>query len=64
MDPLTNFGPNWAVNIASITIFPVNDNPADSIIIAATGGAGRGEEVGCPGSRFPDLDQRRHDLKL
>ncbi len=42
--PLTNFGPDTAVNIASITIFPVNGNPNDSIIIAATGGASSGEE--------------------
>ncbi len=42
--PLTNFGPDSAVNIASITIFPVNDNPSDSIIIAATGGVSSGEQ--------------------
>jgi subtilisin-like proprotein convertase family protein len=41
--PLTNFGPTAAVNIASITIFPRNDNPDDSIIIAATGGANSGQ---------------------
>ena len=43
--PLTNFGPNSAVNISSITIFPVNDNTNQSIIIAATGGVTSGEEA-------------------
>ena len=51
--PLTNFGPNAAINIASITIFPVNDNPNDSIIIAATGGASSGQEgTDAPGVGF------------
>ena len=51
--PLTNFGPSSAVNIASITIFPVNDNPSDSIIIAATGGDISGEEASdSPGVGF------------
>ena len=40
--PLTNYGPTAAVNIASITIFPRNGDPNDSIIIAATGGANSG----------------------
>ena len=51
--PLTNFGPNSAVNISSITIFPVNDNTNESIIIAATGGASSGEEAtDAPGVGF------------
>jgi subtilisin-like proprotein convertase family protein len=41
--PLTNFGPTAAVNIASITIFPRNQDPNDSIIIVATGGANSGQ---------------------
>ena len=35
--PLTNFGPTFAVNIGGIAVFPRNNNPADSIIIASTG---------------------------
>ena len=51
--PLTNFGPNSAVNIASITVFPVNDNTNDSIIIAATGGDVSGEDrTDSPGVGF------------
>ena len=51
--PLTNFGPSSAVNISSITIFPVNDNPNDSIIIAATGGVSSGQEgTDAPGVGF------------
>ena len=42
--PLTNFGPSAAINIASITIFPRNQNPNQSIIIAATGGVSSGQE--------------------
>ena len=62
--PLTNFGPSSAVNISSITIFPRNDNPNQSIIIAATGGVHqRPGGHGCPGRRLPDLDQRRRHLE-
>jgi subtilisin-like proprotein convertase family protein len=51
--PLTNFGPNAALNISSIAIFPVNDNTAQSIIIAATGGASAGENnTDAPGVGF------------
>ena len=35
--PLTNFGPTSGVNIGSITVFPRNHDPNESIIIAATG---------------------------
>jgi subtilisin-like proprotein convertase family protein len=35
--PLTDFGPNLAVNVSSITILPRNDDPSQSIIIAGTG---------------------------
>ncbi len=35
--PLTDFGPTSGVNIGAITIFPRNDDPNQSIIIAATG---------------------------
>ena len=51
--PLTNFGPSSAVNISSITIFPVNDNPSQSIIIAATGGDISGQQAtNAPGVGF------------
>ena len=35
--PLTDFGPTNAVNIGSIAIFPRNNDPSQSIIIAGTG---------------------------
>ena len=35
--PLTNFGPTSGVNISTIAIFPRNDDPSQSIIIAGTG---------------------------
>ena len=51
--PLTNFGPTNAVNIGSIAIFPRNDNPADSIIIAGTGDPnGLGSTHGLAGVGF------------
>ncbi|HLN29945.1 MAG TPA: proprotein convertase P-domain-containing protein [Gemmataceae bacterium] len=37
--PLTNFGPDFAINIGSIAIFGRNNDPNQSIIIAATGNA-------------------------
>ncbi len=46
--PLTNFGPTNAVNIGNITVFPVNDNVSQSIIIAATGEG----NTGTPGVGF------------
>jgi subtilisin-like proprotein convertase family protein len=35
--PLTDFGPTYGMNIGSITIFPRNNDPNQSIIIAGTG---------------------------
>jgi large repetitive protein len=35
--PLTDFGPTNGVNIGGIAVFGRNDNPNDSIIVAATG---------------------------
>jgi subtilisin-like proprotein convertase family protein len=46
--PLTDFGPNLAVNIGSITILPRNDDPSQSIIIAGTG---NGADLGSFGGR-------------
>jgi large repetitive protein len=46
--PLTDFGPTSGVNIGGITIFPRNDNPNDSIVIAATGEG----DTGTPGVGF------------
>ena len=51
--PLTNFGPNAAINISSISIFPRNDNPDQSIIIVGTGGSTSGEQnTTAPGVGF------------
>ncbi len=51
--PLTNFGPNAALNISSIAIFPRNGDPTQSVIIAATGGATAGEDnTDAPGVGF------------
>ena len=46
--PLTDFGPTSGVNIGGIAIFPVNNNPNQSIIIAATGEG----DTGTPGVGF------------
>ncbi len=46
--PLTDFGPTSGVNIGGIAVFPVNDNPNQSIIIAATGEG----DTGTPGVGF------------
>ena len=35
--PLTDFGATFAINIGSIAVFPRNNDPSQSIIIAATG---------------------------
>jgi subtilisin-like proprotein convertase family protein len=35
--PLTDFGPTFAINIGSIAVFPRNNDPRQSIIIASTG---------------------------
>ena len=50
--PLTDFGPTSAVNIGSITLFPRNNNPNQSIIIAATGEG----DTGSTRRRLPDLE--------
>src|SRR4029077_2365189 len=46
--PLTDFGPTSGVNIGGIAIFPRNNNPNQSIIIAATGEG----DTGTPGVGF------------
>ena len=51
--PLTNFGPGAAMNISTVSIFPRNHNPAQSIIIVGTGGATGGEQgTSAPGVGF------------
>jgi Bacterial Ig-like domain len=35
--PLTDFGPDFSLDIGSIAIFDVNDNPSQSVIFAGTG---------------------------
>jgi len=51
--PLTNFGPSSGINISSIAIFPRNDDPNQSIIIAGTGSTTGGEgHTGTPGVGF------------
>jgi subtilisin-like proprotein convertase family protein len=44
--PLTDFGPTSGINIGSITIFPRNNDPKQSIIIAGTGFAQSGSQNG------------------
>ena len=62
--PLTNFGPSAAINISSIAIFPRNDNPNQSIIIAATGGVTSGQEdTDAPGVGFLISHGRRRHLE-
>ncbi len=46
--PLTDFGPTSGVNIGGIAVFGVNNNPNQSIIVAATGEG----ETGTPGVGF------------
>ena len=51
--PLTDFGPTNAVNIGSIAIFPRNNDPSESIIIAGTGDPnGTGTSHGLAGVGF------------
>jgi subtilisin-like proprotein convertase family protein len=51
--PLTNFGPSAAINIGSISIFPRNHDPAQSIIVVGTGGASSGPQgASAPGVGF------------
>ena len=57
--PLTDFGPTSGVNIGSIAVFGRNNNPNQSIIIAATGEG----DTGTPRRRLPDLSGRRRDLE-
>jgi hypothetical protein len=35
--PLTDFGPNFSLNIGSIAAFGVNDNPSQTVLFAGTG---------------------------
>ena len=46
--PLTDFGPTSGVNIGGIAVFDVNNNPNQSIIVAATGEG----DTGTPGVGF------------
>ena len=46
--PLTDFGPTYGINIGSIAVFPRNNDPNQSIIIAATGEG----DTGTPGVGF------------
>ena len=57
--PLTDFGPTNAVNIGSIAVFARNNDPNQSIIIAATGEG----DTGTPGVGFLISDGRRRDLE-
>ena len=51
--PLTDFGPTSGINISSIAIFPRNDDPNQSIIIAGTGSITGGEgHTAVPGVGF------------
>lgn len=46
--PLTDFGPTSGLNIGAITVFPVNNDPNRSIVIASTGEG----DLGTPGVGF------------
>ncbi len=46
--PLTDFGPTFGINIGSIAVFGRNNNPNQSIIVAATGEG----DTGTPGVGF------------
>ena len=46
--PLTDFGPTSGVNIGGIAVFPRNNNPNQSIVVAATGEG----DTGTPGVGF------------
>ena len=51
--PLTNFGPNAALNVSDIKVFSRNSNPNDSIIIVGTGGDSSGQQsTAAPGVGF------------
>ena len=51
--PLTNFGPSAAIYISSIAILGRNQNPNQSVIVAATGGEFSGvQETDAPGVGF------------
>ena len=51
--PLTNFGPSSGINIGAITVFARNNNPSNSIVIAATGSATSGKNnTTAPGVGF------------
>ena len=51
--PLTNFGPSAAIYISSISILARNQNPNQSVIVAATGGSISGQYISdAPGVGF------------
>ena len=58
--PLTDFGPTSGVNIGSIAVFPRNNDPNQSIIIAATG---EGDTRHAPGVGFLISHGRRRHLE-
>ena len=63
--PLTDFGPTSGLNIGSIAVFGRNNDPSQSIIIAATGVASATYGIGGNDHarrRLPPLDGRRGDL--
>ncbi len=50
--PLTDFGPSYSLNIGSITVFPHNNDPNQSIIFAGTGeGDAQASELAVPPSQ-------------
>jgi subtilisin-like proprotein convertase family protein len=44
--PLTDFGPNFGINIGSISVFGRNNDPRQSIVIAATGNGDQATQGG------------------
>jgi subtilisin-like proprotein convertase family protein len=46
--PLTDFGPGLSLNIGSIAVFPRNNDPTKTVILAATGNSGSVTQTGNP----------------
>ncbi len=51
--PLTDFGPNFSLNIGSIAAFGVNDNPSQTVLFAGTG---FGQSTTSSTAGYPNVD--------
>ena len=61
--PLTNFGPNAAINISSIAIFPRNGDPTSRSSSPPPAGTPAARTTPTPRRRLPDLAGRRRHLE-